>query len=224
MLAAYEQATLQLFQAATSVVQLIPPAVLDANINSARLQVASEGECIRVEAILNLVAGTPSYNFSSINTTNVAAPTVLAIRSAAISGTSVLDIRGWEWFTAYYRERNDSGVPTIVAQHGQGTGGNLRFFPNPNAAITVTLDAVALPENLIDDTTPEAIPYPWTDAVPFYAAWLCMMNAQRQSDADMMFSRYEQIMMRLARLGATPSQLPANMPMDRGLPQRGGGG
>jgi hypothetical protein len=221
VLTAYETATLQLFQAATSVVPLISTPQLDANINSARLQVASEGECIRGEALLSLTAAIQGYPFSSL--TGISnAPTVIAIRSGSI-GASPLDVRPWEWFAAYYLGRAGVGIPKVVAQQGQGTAGSLVFAPVPIASATASFDAVLLPSPLIDDSTPEAIPYPWTDAVPFWAAWLCMMNAQRQADADMMFSRYEQIMMRLARIGVTPSELPSSMPMDRGLRLQQGG-
>jgi hypothetical protein len=222
VLTAYETATLQLFQAATSVVPLISTPQLDANINSARAQVAAEGECIRATGTLALTANVQGYPFSSISTGNPAIPTVIAIRSCSI-GPLPLDVRGWEWFAAYYLGRSPVGSPRIVAQQGQGVSGTVFFSPIPNGALTAAFDAVCLPETLVDDSTPEAIPYPWTDAVPFWATWLCMMNAQRQADADMMFSRYEQIMMRLARMGVTPSELPSNMPMDRGLRLQQGG-
>jgi hypothetical protein len=211
-----------LFQAATSVVPLISTPQLDANINSARAQVAAEGECIRATGTLTLSPSVQGYAFSSITTGNPAIPTVIAIRSCSI-GPLPLDVRGWEWFAAYYLGRSGNGSPRIVAQQGQGVSGTVFFAPIPTGSATASFDAVCLPEPLVDDSTPEAIPYPWTDAVPFWATWLCMMNAQRQADADMMFSRYEQIMMRLARMGSTPSELPSSMPMDRGLRLQQGG-
>ena len=218
MLTAYENSTRQLIQALTSTVPLIDTTTLDQYINTARGQVAAEGECIRGSVTLPIVAGVPSYQFSNfiIDVTVVSA--VVAVRSGNVGGTA-LDVRPWEWFAAYYLGKSTTGTPTIVAQQGQGTSGTLFFYPTPSASIPtgVIFDVVLLPVTLITDSQPEPIPYPWTDAVPFYAAWLGMMNAQRQADADMMFSRYEQIMMRLARQGATPSELPSNMPMDRGL-------
>ena len=62
------------------------------------------------------------------------------------------------------------------------------------------------PEALADDTTPEAIPELWQDAVPFYAAWLAFMNLVRSADADRMLEQYTTMMQR-ARRAATSSIL-----------------
>jgi hypothetical protein len=48
----------------------------------------------------------------------------------------------------------------------------------------------------VDDTTPEALPYPWTDAVPYYAAYLAFMNSRRPMEAGNMFSIFENLMKR----------------------------
>lgn len=223
LLSQYENATQQLFQALTSTVPLIALSVIDDYINTARNQVAAEGQACRTEASLALSAGVRTYPFSAF-TFGPTQSAVLAIRSGAI-GTTPLDVRGWEWFAQYYLPDPAVGPPRIVAQHRPGTLGNLTFFPTPSISTVAQFDAVCLPLVLVNDATPEALPYPWTDAVPFYAAWLCMMNAQRQADADMMFARYEQIMMRLAHMGVTPTELPSSMPADRGLrpPQQAGG-
>jgi len=80
---------------------------------------------------------------------------------------------------------------------------------------------------LVDDTTPEAIPQLWQDAVPFYAAWLGFMQIQRQPDADGMMKRFEEMMSRARRAG-TSDVLPDNfeqfpdltLPNKLGLTQR----
>jgi len=220
VLTAYENATLQLFQALTSPVPLIPLSVIDGYINKARGQVAAEGECVRSGATLNLNIAERSYTFGALIPADTNIDVVLAIRSATIIGTGSIDIRPFEWFAAYYlSDTTTVGMPRIAAQREQGAAGIIWLWPTPNVTIPVQFDTVCLPDTLVDDLTPEAIPYPWTDAVPFYAAWLAMMNAQRQADANEMFGRYEQVMMRLARMGATPSELPSSMPNDRGLPK-----
>ena len=66
------------------------------------------------------------------------------------------------------------------------------------------IDSICIPVDLVDDTTPDAIPYPWTDAVPYYAAYICYMNSSRAADAMRMFSETQpfgqyQIFMRRAR-------------------------
>jgi hypothetical protein len=40
----------------------------------------------------------------------------------------------------------------------------------------------------------EAIPYPWTDSVPYFAAYWALMNTQREADAQLMVQRWIQFM------------------------------
>jgi hypothetical protein len=122
-----------------------------------------------------------------------------------------LEIRSWEWFAAYYLGNPASGVPTVMAQEGQGLSGTFYFSPVPNAVGTASFDVACLPVPLVNDSTPEAIPALWTDAVPFYAAWLAMMQLQRQADAQVMLGRYKELAMR-GRQEATPTVLPDNLP------------
>jgi hypothetical protein len=224
-LTAYQTQFQNLIQAPNSPTPLIPVAQQTVYINYARNQIAGEGECVRVHATLALTANTNPYAFSSISlSTNTAASAVLAVRLAVLTGASMpMEMRPWEWFYNYYLPTNltaPTGTPTVMAQYLQGEVGNLYFNPIPNASFTLNLDVVATPIALVDDTTIEAIPYPWSDAVPFYAAWLGMMNEQRQGDADKMYERYEQLMLRARRM-SSPSVLPGNLPGDIGTKMAG---
>ena len=73
------------------------------------------------------------------------------------------------------------------------------------------IDIVGLPVDLVTDATPDAIPYPWVDAVPFLAAYYAYMAFQRQADANMFMERYREIMRRI-RSGVTSTALPVNEP------------
>ena len=57
-------------------------------------------------------------------------------------------------------------------------------------------DCICTPVVLVDDTTAEAIPYPWTDCVPYFAAYLALMNSRRPEEAANMFKLYETFMKR----------------------------
>jgi hypothetical protein len=46
------------------------------------------------------------------------------------------------------------------------------------------VDLTCIPENLLNDQDPEPIPYPWTDAVSYWAGVLCLMQQQRTADAQ----------------------------------------
>jgi len=57
------------------------------------------------------------------------------------------------------------------------------------------------------DTDIEAIPYLWTDAVPYFAAYLALMSAQtnmRMEQAQRYFQLYQTFVQR-ARQAATPA-------------------
>lgn len=48
------------------------------------------------------------------------------------------------------------------------------------------LDCSCMVYPLENDDDPEPLPYPWTDAVAYYAAWLCLIQQQRREDAQAM--------------------------------------
>lgn len=214
-LTAYENSTRQLIQALTSTVPLIDTATLDQYINTARNQVAGEGTCIVVpQAVLSVAPPAQSYSFSDIVVPTGFAGTgnILNVRQASwqVGPPGQLPVypRAWPWFKTYLLDQPApiAGPPMDFAQFGQGTSGTL-WINLLDGPYTLLLDVVCLPIPLIDDGTPDAIPQLWEDAVPFYAAWLGMQNVQRQADADMMMTRYHDMMNR-ARSFATPEQMP----------------
>ncbi len=221
MLTQYETLTRALLQAPSSPIALIPTATLDSYINIARNQVAADAECIRVPGVLVLASSDQVYGFGEIAVpAGMGVGAVITVRSAKI-GSQPIDIRPWEWFAQYHLGSGLAGKPIRAAQQGQGVSGTLYFDPTPNSGFTVALDVVCLPIPLVNDGTPEAIPQLWTDAVPFYAAWLGMLSAQRAPDAEMMMARYRELVMRGRQL-ATPSQLPDNLPGGMGTKSAGG--
>ena len=77
-----------------------------------------------------------------------------------------------------------------------GFQGSFYIGPSPDQVVNLQVDGFWMPIALTDDTTFDAIPYPWTDAVQFYALFLAYTESQRKSDADAAFSTYEQFMQR----------------------------
>lgn len=219
MLTAYETAVLALLQAPSSPTPLVPTATIDIYINIARGQVAGQGKCVRQYATLGLVAGTRSYPFSAIVFTGVgiAGPNDARMIWYQVgmgdggAGQKIIANQPFEWF-AQYRLNNPvppEGPPSEWAQLGQGQLGTLFFDPVPDIAYVCPIDVECAPAPLVTDASPEAIPPLWQDAVPFYAAWLALMQLQRQADADMMLKRFQDLMNR-ARQAATPDVLPDN--------------
>lgn len=75
-------------------------------------------------------------------------------------------------------------VPAICAQLGRGTKGSLYLYPVSSQPFQLEFDCFALPSDLVDDTSYEPIPQPWTDTVAYYAAHLCYLEMQNLNAAE----------------------------------------
>lgn len=214
MLTNYETAVNNLLQSPQQPANLIPSASLITYINQARQYVAAEAECVAVYGSLSLVIGQRTYSFSSITfgsqagVNAVNAVRTLWYQPPGTSGQVWVTPRPFEWF-GYYRLNNPvppSGYPTEWAQLGQGQAGTIFIDPLPDNPYVCPVEMTAAPIPLVDDTTAEAIPELWQNAVPFFAAWLAFMNLLRQADADNMLKNYDMMMQR-SRAAATSSVL-----------------
>jgi hypothetical protein len=224
----YETQTQRLLQNPSASTSLYSITDIDSYINTARGQVAGQGECIRYLANISTVIGQNAYNFSSISTgtssvTGIGG--VVHIRSAMyVSGGGQIWItpRSWEWFQLFNLNNPVpvQGPPATWAQFMQGAappgtnavgvgsiGGSFYIDPPPDNVYQLLLDCVCFPIALLNDMTVEAIPYMWTDAVPFYAAWYALLSSQttsRRQDAEAYYGYFNQYMQR-ARMAADPS-------------------
>ena len=57
-------------------------------------------------------------------------------------------------------------------------------------------DCFCLPKDLNDDDDYEAIPKPWTDAVPYFAAHLCYLGLQNLNAAQYYMNLYDEMVHR----------------------------
>lgn len=224
MLTSYLNATRRLLQLPSAAsTTLYTDADLTVYINTARGQMAGEAECCRVLATISTVAAQQAYNFSGLNT-GVSATTGIqgAINIGTIwyavgTGMKWVTPKPWPWFSLYTLNNPvpQGGPPTTWSQFGQGAtpgasgsvnGGS--FYINlPDDVYALTCDCSCYPIPLADDTTVEAIPYLWTDAVPFFAAYYALLSAQnnaRFADAERYFNHYTTFVER-ARKASNPS-------------------
>lgn len=68
-------------------------------------------------------------------------------------------------------------VPSFASQQGQGAGGVFFAYPLPSQTYQWEFDCFCLPTDMrLDNSIPEAIPQPWTDAVQFYAVQLAFQE------------------------------------------------
>ena len=227
MLAAYLTATRSLLQLpGSNSSSLYSDADLTRFINVARGQVAGEGECIWVHGTIATMLNQTVYRFQDINVGVPATTGVQAVIKMSslhyVSGNGQLWIapKTWPWFSLY--ERNSatprSGPPKTWAQYGQGAapsgiantqanGGTFYISPQPDDVYTLNCNTVCYPIPLAQDSDVEAIPFFWTDAVPFFAAYFALMSAQtnaRMADAAQMYKGHYKEFMDRARQQSNP--------------------
>lgn len=97
----------------------------------------------------------------------------------------------WTDFQARFRIYGGTFYGTIsqpgwFAQYGEGPLGRLYLAPIPSIAAPFEVDLTLIPKPLQTDDDPEPIPYPWVDAVSYWAAVLAFWQQQRKEDATAM--------------------------------------
>ena len=257
MLTAYQTQTQRLLQNPGAPTSLYSTTDITSYVNTARGQLAGEARCVRALGTISTVIGQRNYNFSGINLGTPSATGVqgvIHVRSimyAVGQGFKQIQPRSWPWFQFYHLNNPVPvpGSPMVWSQYGQGSAGlgsitgegsgsmgtgSFYLDPIPDIVYSLTCDCVCYPIALAADTDFEAIPYLWTDAVPFYAAYYALLSAQtsaRMADGERYFQYYQQFVQR-ARTAATPDvlkyeyeQVPDPTALNQmGLPHSGGGG
>lgn len=177
--------------------QFFQPPTLHAFINRARRRICAASGCLRLLVKGQTKANTEVYPFTGWNALiqerMPGAQSVIAVRSLTIA----IGVGGWKpmwrrisWtdFQARFRIYNGTyyGVisePGWWAQFGAGPVGEMYLAPIPSMALPMEVDLSCVPTPLLTDKDPEPIPYPWTDAVSFWAAVLAFLQQQRREDA-----------------------------------------
>lgn len=145
---------------------------------------------LTISPINTLNIGQEVYNFSDIFIGNWAGVDVVhAIKGVSIIYSNYRYSLPMYSFTEYQaRIRNYSTlyqyVPAFGSQFGQGAGGSFYFYPLPSQTFQIEFDCFCLPIDMrLDNSIPEVIPQPWTDAVPYFAASLAYMELQNINSA-----------------------------------------
>lgn len=182
-------------------------------INTARGQIAQEMECIRAYATLDVDNTAQQYAFSLIDLTGYAGVQgVLNVRQVTYtvaSGQGYVATRPFPWFNSFILAQAvpEAGAPSTWSQFGQGAQGSL-FINLLDGPYELRLDTQCYPTDLSSDTDPEAIPYNWRNAVPYYAAYQASLPISEQK-ASTFYKIYDG-MTAIGRKGATPGVLPTS--------------
>jgi hypothetical protein len=147
---------------------------------------------LTLSPINTLNIGQEVYNFSDIYLGNwPGVDSVYAIKSASVIYSNyryMLPMYDFTTFQSLVREFpfQYQYVPTFCSQYGQGAGGSFYAYPLPSQTYQWEFDCFCLPSDMtIDNSIPEAIPAPWTDAVPYFAAHLAYLEIQNWNAARM---------------------------------------
>jgi hypothetical protein len=87
-------------------------------------------------------------------------------------------------------------VPTLACQRGQGVNGTFMMYPIASQNYQMEWDCFCLPADMDTDQDVEAIPEPWTDAVPYFAAYRAYLELQNQNAARVMEAQFNSYMTR----------------------------
>lgn len=199
--------------------QFFPEDTMATYVNRSRRRIAAASGCLRViPPGVQTQPNKEVYSFAAWNAlaqkVMPGVKSVLACRSLAVSlggkweqqPDKTWTIVGGAWkplwrrivwtdFQARFRVYGRTFMGTLsepgwYAQYGEGPIGSVYLAPIPTQAMPMEVDLTCVPENLQNDNDAEIIPYPWTDAVAFYAAVLCLLQQQRTEDAKAMATAF----------------------------------
>jgi hypothetical protein len=143
-----------------------------------------------VSPILSLNAYQEVYNFADIPLqTYPGYAFVYGIRSVSLIYSNYrysLPMYSFSAYQAMIRQYPTQYyyVPTMCCQFGQGATGSLYVYPLPSQQYQLEIDCYCWPQDLQTDQDVEAIPEPWTEAVPYMALHLAYLELQNLNAAE----------------------------------------
>jgi len=112
-------------------------------------------------------------------------------KCSIIFSNSRYTVRMYSFSTYNAQIRTYQFTSFFASQYGRGTGGSFYLYPIPSQTYQMEWDCQCLPSDLVDDSSPEAIPMPFTEAVPWYAAHLGMIELQNYNAANFFLQMFE---------------------------------
>ena len=153
---------------------------------------------LSISPINTLNIGQEVYPFSGIYLGNFpGVDTVHAIKSASVIYANYRYTLPMYDFSTYQSQIRQypfqyEYVPTFCSQFGQGNGGSFYAYPLPSQTYQWEFDCFCLPSDMrLDNSIPEAIPQPWTDAVPYMAAGLAYLELQNLNFAKFYMEEFD---------------------------------
>ena len=162
-------------------------------------------------SLLQTQDGQEIYNFSDFDlSTFPGVKEVIAIRSVSVIYANYRYSLPMYSFSTYQAQIRQYPllyyyVPTMATQFGQGASGSLFLYPVASQPYQLEVDCVGWPMDLMTDQDVEAIPDPWTEAVPYLTAHYCYLSLQNLNAAQYYRKSFEDLMA-MYRTSASPSR------------------
>lgn len=145
-----------------------------------------------------IIQGQEKYDWADINLSMFpGVGKAFWIQSMAVIYANWRYVPQYTSFTKYqakirtYTTSSYQYVPAFFSQYGRGVDGSFYCYPPPSQTYPVEYDCLCMPIDLVDDTTPEAVPMPWQDAVKWFAAGMCYQDLQNGNRAREMFMLFD---------------------------------
>lgn len=156
---------------------------------------------LTVSPLNTLNQGQEVYPFSDIDLSgNPGCEAVFFIRSLSVIYSNYrysLPVYSFSDYQAKIRQYpyQYQYVPSFASQFGQGTNGSFYVYPLPSQTYQFELDCLCLPSDLTTNNDYEAIPQPWDDAVPYFAAHMAYNELQQFNPARYYLDLYEKMVL-----------------------------
>jgi hypothetical protein len=160
-----------------------------------------------------------TYNYTDVPVAQLlpGAASILTVLDVAVIWQNVryagneLSFSQYQAMVRSYTNPNFLYTSFWFAKFGQGTNGSFYAYPVPDQIYPLELDTLLLPAPLVDDSSVELIPDPWTHAIPFYAAFLALLSTNEPPRVALAFRYFNEtnggmfnFMMRRARAFSQP--------------------
>ena len=180
-----------------SQITAVPPATPAGQVNPSVPALAnSTGAIFSFTPLFQTVVGQETYAYPTAAWVSQGYQQVVQVKSISVNWGGILGTNNLQLekasFTNYnailgYYGQNLLSQPAVWVQYGT----NVKMRPIPSAAYPMQWDCICQPIILTTDTDPEVIPYPFSNAIKYYAAYLALLGAQREKDAENMLKRYD---------------------------------
>lgn len=159
-------------------------------INTGRKKVSLDTACLRSLETVTLTSGTESYGVQLV--TSKLDRCIDVVNIAVLWGNQRVPLMQMVWtdFQANMRVwANFQNMPAAYSKYGAPIG-KIYIGPVPNQDYTSYWDVFYIPEDLESDSDTDELTWPFSDPVPYYAAYTAKHKEQAYGEASLYEQQY----------------------------------